>query len=349
MESISGIQIIGTQRSGSNLLRVILDQSTEIASPHPPHILVTFMPLMPLYGELNAVSYKRLVDDVADYVLANPVPWEGVILDKDKIMQDSRHYSLAELNRLIYEAAAEAKKSKYWCCKSMANVHYANELEEAGLNLKYIFLYRDGRDVAASFKKAVVGEKHIYHLAKQWKHDQDACIRLGEMMGEDRFYRLNYESLISDPEGSVKSLCYFLGIEYVKSMMSFYESRTSKLAAEAGEMWSNLKKPIIKDNTGKYMQTFSGNDLQIFEAVAGDVLCKLGYRLESGIDLRDHAGLRHELLSEENLKEYNRINTILKKETIQQASKADLDNRRPQELVLERIKNRDSILFNQDN
>ncbi len=339
-DTLAGIQIIGTQRSGSNLLRVILDQSNEIASPHPPHILTTFMPLLPLYGTLDLPAYRQLVSDVVDYVDANPVPWEGIVLNKEEILNASKAYTLPELNRLIYEQAAKTKQARYWCCKSMANVHYADELEAAGLNLKYVYLYRDGRDVAASFKKAVVGEKHSYHLAKQWQHDQQACINLEKKLSSDRFYKLNYETLIAYPEQTVKSLCEFLGIEYVDSMLSFYESKTSKLTAEAGEMWSNLKKPIMKDNTGKYKSAFKDNDLEIFETVAGGVLVELGYDLHSDANPSNHNTYSETLLSEENIKAYTALNAQLKKEVLSQARPSDLENRRPQEEIIKNIKAR---------
>ncbi|RFZ94012.1 sulfotransferase [Mucilaginibacter conchicola] len=338
--TFDGIQIIGTQRSGSNLLRVILDQSDELASPHPPHILTTFVPLLPLYGDMDETSYRMLVNDVVDYVNANPVPWDGIMFDKKEIFRASRMYSLYELNRLIYEQAAKTKQARYWCCKSMANVHYADELEAAGLNLKYIYLYRDGRDVAASFKKAVVGEKHAYHLAKQWQHDQAASLRLEKQMPADRFYKLNYETLIAEPESTVKQLCAFLDIPYVESMLSFYESKNSKLTAEAGEMWSNLKKPIIKDNTGKYNSVFKDNDLQIFELVAGSALTDLGYQLHSGINESNKHIFAGELLTDEKIKEYTAINTQLKKETLVEARPSDLENRRPQEEIVKSIKAR---------
>ena len=110
---LQGIQIVGTQRSGSNLLRVILDQSADIASPHPPHILVTFGPLMSKYEPLTKESYRMLVNDVVDFVDANPVPWEGVKLDKEAIFNASERYTLFDLNRQIYEAAAIAKNARY--------------------------------------------------------------------------------------------------------------------------------------------------------------------------------------------------------------------------------------------
>jgi hypothetical protein len=327
----NGIQIIGTQRSGSNLLRVILDQSAEIASPHPPHILVTFMPLLDSYGTLDAVSYRRLVKDVVAYVNANPVPWDGVVLDEDQIFALSDVYHLFTLNRLIYEQAAIAKNAKYWCCKSMANVHYATEMEACGGRPPELFLYRDGRDVACSFKKAIVGEKHIYHLAQQWKKDQEACIRLRGILPSDRFFSLNYESLITAPEAEIRKLCLFLDIEYQPDMLQFHDSKTSKQTAAAGEMWSNLEKPIISNNTRKFLNEFKGDDLAIFELVAGEVLTALGYQ-------RFAPQANPDLIAADRLEEYDRENGILKQAALAIARPSDLENRAPQLRILKEIK-----------
>ena len=328
-----GIQIIGTQRSGSNLLRVILDQSEDIASPHPPHILVTFGPLMSKYEPLTKENYQMLVSDVVDFVYANPVPWEGVELDKEAIFNASERHTLFDLNRLIYEAAANAKNARYWCCKSMANVHYAEQLETYGIIDKYIFLYRDGRDVAASFKKAVVGDKHTYFLAKQWKEDQEACLSLAAQIEPDRFFALNYETLISEPERTVRQLCAFLDIAYSEEMLNFHTSNSSKITAAAGEMWANLEKPIMSDNTGKFLKSFKEGDLEIFEMVAGKTLHKLGYLLYTSMDKLD-------LISEQSLKKYQEQNSMLKKEILTTVRKSDLEKREPQLILLDAIKRR---------
>jgi hypothetical protein len=330
----SGIQIIGTQRSGSNLLRVILDQSPQIASPHPPHILVTFVPLLALYGSLaDDANYKTLVTDVVAYVNANPVPWEGVELNAGEIYRQSTVNSLFELNRLIYEKAAESKNAKYWCCKSMNNVYFADELEAQQDKLKYIYLYRDGRDVALSFQKAVVGDKHIYHIAKQWKKDQDACLALAKQVPANRFFSLNYENLISRPEETVRGLCAFLDIAYADSMLQYYTSNTSKITAASGEMWSNLEKPIIKDNTNKFLKEFKDNELEIFELVAGNTLTGLGYRLHSKL-------LNQALLSPDLIVQYDVENIEHKNYVIKNARQSDLDKRAAQEDMIKRLKQR---------
>jgi len=334
----SGIQIIGTQRSGSNLLRVILDQSADIASPHPPHLLTTFYPLLDLYQPLtDDENYARLVNDVVDYVNANPVPWEGVVLQAEEILAASGSNSLLELNRLIYERAASAKQAKYWCCKSMNNVYYASDLEAQEEKLKYIYLYRDGRDVAASFKKAVVGEKHSYHLAKQWSQDQEACIALSKLVPKERFFSLNYEELISDPKGTVEKLCTYLDIPYQDNMLEYYKSSTSKITAASGEMWSNLEKPILNANTGKFLKEFKGDDLEIFELVAGETLTTLGYSLHTKES-------RPQLLSEELVAGYSLENKSLKQDTLVNARASDLEKRAPQERILKNIKERVSLM-----
>ncbi len=327
----SGIQIIGTQRSGSNLLRVILDQSEEISSPHPPHVLTTFVPLLDLYNLTTEEGYKLLVSDVVDFVEANPVPWDGVVLDKEQLFKEATTHSIFELNKLICRQAAVSKNASYWCCKSMTNFLYAEEIEKAEPGLKYIFLYRDGRDVALSFKKAIVGEKNTYFLAKQWKRDQDACIALSERLPKSRFFSLNYETLITKPEETIKELCLFLGIEYSAEMMNFYTSKTSKLAANAGEMWSNLEKPIMTDNTNKFLKEFTKEDLEIFELVAGDTLKKLGYPLYTNLE-------NVELISELAIEKYTQENQILKQQAVLNSSKNDLEKRQPQTILLKEIK-----------
>jgi hypothetical protein len=326
-----GIQIIGTQRSGSNLLRVMLDQSSEIVSPHPAHVLVTFVPLLDLYGDLDTETYQILINDVVDYVEANPVPWDGIKIDRERIFADSTVYSLFEINRLVYEQAAAGKNAKYWCCKSMANVHYADELESHSPNLKYIYLYRDGRDVAVSFKKAIVGEKHIYHLARQWQYDQEACIKLADRIESDRFFALNYETLITDPEVVIRNLCAFLDIDYHENMLSFYTSHESKATAAAGEMWQNLEKPIMSNNKGKFHNELTPEEIEIFELINQNVLQKLDYPLFSSLN-------NTALVSPEAIEQYDMDNKALKKEILLKARKSDLENREPQLNILKRIK-----------
>jgi len=282
---------------------------------------------------MDACSYKTFIDDVVNYVEANPVPWDDVKIDREWIFKNSKSYSLFEVNRLIYEQAAINKGAKYWCCKSMANVHYSDELERHSPGVKYIYLYRDGRDVAVSFKKAIVGEKHIYHLANQWKYDQEACIKLSERINSSRFFALNYETLIANPEVIIKKLCDFLEIAYSENMLDFYNSHESKATAAAGEMWQNLEKPIISSNTRKFHRELAPDELEIFELITKDVLEKLDYPLFTSL-------ANTELICSDAIEKYCFINERLKREILISARKSDLDKRAAQLQILRDIRNK---------
>jgi len=186
-EAYKYIQIIGTQRSGSNLLRVMLNQQPEIVAPHPPHILQNFLPIIDKYGDLKIDdNFKQLIEDICKFVELNPVPWTGVDLIRADIFTGSKKRSVYEIFKLIYEAYAKSQNGSIWCCKSMVNINYVDELEKRKFDPFYIYLFRDGRDVALSFKKAIVGEKHIYQLAKKWKNVQEISLNFLKHIDDSR-------------------------------------------------------------------------------------------------------------------------------------------------------------------
>ena len=66
------LYIIGTERSGSNLLRVMLNAHSGIVLPHPPHILRYFSPLEKAYGDFEeSENLSRLVSDVLRLIVGH--------------------------------------------------------------------------------------------------------------------------------------------------------------------------------------------------------------------------------------------------------------------------------------
>ncbi len=333
MNLIQGIQMIGTQRSGSNLLRVMLNGVSEIEAPHPPHILQRFIPLLPKYGDLSdSANFFKLASDVCELVSVNPVPWEGVDININEVISECHQNTLYELFRVIYETAARQKGAGYWLCKSMKNMYYSDGIESTGIHPYYLYLYRDGRDVALSFQKAIVGEKHIYALAENWRKDQLKALSLRKKCDKDHFYMLSYESLIQNSQKEMQLLCEFLHVPYSDKVMEFYKSKESMNTATAGKMWSNVTKPIIKNNTKKFLNELSAEDLIIFESVAGNVLEELGYKLVSP---------KEKLISnfsESDIQHYMQLNDTMKHAFRQTVDPIDLEKRRKQVDLLNRIK-----------
>lgn len=332
-ESLSAIQFVGTQRSGSNLLRVMLNQLPEISAPHPPHILKTFFPILSQYGDLNEDNnFRLLVYDICKWVNINPVPWEGITFKPEKVFAECMKRNLIEIFRRIYEMKAIQEGANYWCCKSMESVYYTDEIEAAGVHPYYIFIYRDGRDVALSFLKAIVGPKHVYHLAGKWNLEQELSLRVKNMVPSERFIEVKYEELLAHPRIVLKGICDKLKVEYSESVMDYFHSKESFNTAASGQMWKNVARPILINNHHKYLDELTIEQISIFEGVAHTMLSRLGYPLLTDVSKFE--------INEKDIELYNLENEKGIAEALLQANPLDISKREPQETLLRQIENR---------
>jgi serine/threonine protein kinase len=176
--------MIGSQRSGSNWLRTMLDQREDLAGPHPPHMMRDFKPIVDKFGDMNdASNLCILVDHMCTFVERNQVPWtdkhgllikfprgliytaasascerlrknRAVVVNDDPVALESGAYLLAVFDSIMnYFTKATGKK--IWMCKSMSMSKFHDLLLEfyGEKRLRYIYLVRDPRDVAMSFMK----------------------------------------------------------------------------------------------------------------------------------------------------------------------------------------------------
>ncbi|MCK5137977.1 MAG: sulfotransferase [Bacteroidales bacterium] len=306
----------------------MLNQLPEIAAPHPPHILKTFEPLLPIYGNLNEnANFESLIHDVCMWIELNPVTWQSSKFDRIRIKNSCKGNTLIELLYRVYSYYAELQNSEYTCCKSMSNVHQYSDLKAAGLNPRYIYLHRDGRDVACSFKKAIVGEKHVYHIARQWKSDQEKSMEVEQNIPSDRFINVKYRDLITNPESVLKNICSFLNVPFNQNMLDYFHAEESLKTARSGKMWQNLSQPIMAWNYNKYLKELTAQEIRVFEIVAGETLERLGYTVTSdyknAVEIEEH-----------DIEAYSLQNRLMKKEAVLMADPHDIEARYPQKEML---------------
>ena len=337
-DNLIPVQIIGTQRSGSNLFRLMINQLKDVFAPHPPHILRTFSPIVKYYGDLRSQNnFLELVGDICDFVRVNPVPWKDSILDPEIIVYYCRENTLLEAYRKVYEINAINHGARYWFNKSMQNVYYIEQFEATGFMPFFIHLVRDGRDVSLSFKNAIVGDKHIYHLAQKWKKDQDISDQYFNKYSGGKAIRVRYEDLITHPQEEIKNVCQFLGMKYSDDIFKYYESEESHLTADSGKMWRNLVFPIIKDNFNKYRSGLTVDEIRIFEKIARDLLRQYGYELNNHFDPASMT------FNHDEIDAFSRINTELKQKSLENADLEDLKKREGQRKLLDDIYRKRSI------
>lgn len=331
---MQSVFMIGEQRSGSNLLRLMLNNSVKVAAPHPPHILLRLTDLIPLYGSLEIDdNFKLLIDDVCKLVETNPVPWFNKKMDRELIFANASKRSLIGVFQVVMDYYAKENNATTWICKSMQNVRWLTELESHFVSPKYIYLYRDPRDVTLSFQKAVVGHKHPYCIVDKWTELQNLCLEAREKIPSNRFFSLKYERLIESPEECLIELSSFLEIEYDIKMLKFYDSVEAKNTAKVSMLWANVKSPLMKSNAQKYLHLMDQQDRRLVESVAGDVMKELGYACEFSKD---------ELLKfdQNKIDGFSLEDGKLQKQSMERINKNDLKRRKRQLAVIENISRR---------
>jgi len=274
------IFLLGTQRSGSTILRMILNKIPGITAPQAPHILRRMSPLLKYYGDLYIESnFRDLIDDACTLTELNAISWPISNFDRQAVYERCRTRTLIAILAAIYGHLLDETGSVDWCCKGEGDCLYLDEIESFFNNARYIYLYRDGRDVAVSFKSAPIGEKHIYSIANRWKEDQDAIDKFSSSIDSMRFLSLSYEDLTSCPIQTIQRLCSFLSVEYNGSLLEFYKTSEAVQVSCSSEIWKNIARPIFSGNSEKYLTQLSEYEIFLFESICGENLRDLGYSL----------------------------------------------------------------------
>lgn len=315
----------------------MINQLPEVSSPHPPHILKTFYPLLDRYDLSTSHGFRELVADVCAWVNCNPVPWK-LTMDPIEIGKRCSNRTLVDVFAAVYEAYADFNNARFWCCKSMESVSYYREIEEAGLHPVYLHMYRDGRDVALSFRKAIVGPKHIYFLAKKWRQEQELSLQITDATPAERMCVVRYEEFILNTDKTVTDICNKLGIKFNDRVHEYQQSEESMNTAKSGQMWQNVVKPVMQENTKKYEKELTEEEIKIFETVAGDMLHRLNYQTHFWPNLPDTK------FTLEDIAGFKREDEELAKKVLSKATPDELERRKPQEKLLQSIKSRKVLI-----
>ncbi|MFH1045362.1 MAG: sulfotransferase [Candidatus Omnitrophota bacterium] len=275
----SPIFILGTERSGTNLLRLILNSHPNIAIPHPPHIMKNFFKLEPLYSDLSKdANFKRLIQDVVTMVQLHPYPW-GIKIDKDKIFRDIQERNLINIYFAIYDQYLESAHKKRWGCKSTFMIYHVALTRHYYPTAKFIYMVRDGRDVAVSAKKSIFNRYNVYFTAGLWKKEQGIGIYWLNKLSKNDIFLIKYEDLLNKPEETVRSLCSFLNESYQENMLNFFNTEEAQKSSSLSAAWKNTASPIIKNNFEKFKNELREDEVNLFEAIAAPELDYFSYAL----------------------------------------------------------------------
>jgi hypothetical protein len=150
---------------------------------------------------------------------------------------------------------------------------------------RFLHVIRDGRSVALSLLEWAAGGKGparfelwgqepVAMCALWWRWQVSAGRRDGFALGPPSYREVQYEELVSRPERVLDDITRFLGLPQAPQMLRYHEGRMrSKPGLSAKQAWLPPT-PGLRD----WREEMTARDLEVFEAVAGDLLFELGYQ-----------------------------------------------------------------------
>ena len=266
--------VLGVRRSGTTLLRVMLDRNPELAVPDESY----FVPQL-ARRHRTPVDPAAFLDDLRR--LPTLVDWG---LSPASVQARLRPgMTTDDAIAAVFAAYAAERGKARWGDKTPLYMQHLDLLERLFPDARFVHLIRDGRDAALSFLSVPAGlmtegwghPRDAAGFACQWATEVASARELGARVGGQRYRELRYEALVADPEGELRTVCSFAGLEYDPAMLDYVGQTDSARKAHQ----QRLNEPP-RQNVREWRTEMSESDRHAFEEVAGALLAELGYEVE---------------------------------------------------------------------
>lgn len=265
--------IVGVPRSGTTLLRVVLDSHPCLkVGPECPWISGN-------YGQL--VSFRHLYESLTMHRSGPVANLSGV-----------SEQTIANAVRLgidhILAAHAQGNNKRRWLEKTPDNIAAISFLNTIFPDAKYIHVVRDGRDVACSSYKCRDSwgeyinfgdariENTILNCLRRWVA-WERQFRSWETELRLDVIHLRYEDLISTPRISIGRVLEFIDEPWNDAVLDYLNFSHELPGHEMGSGDVARKRAFSEESIGRWRSEFSIVDKLKYKSVAGETLRSLGY------------------------------------------------------------------------
>jgi Sulfotransferase family len=298
--------IIGMPRSGTKLMRALLNQHPRInltlAESHfIPYFLKKFgnPPMFRTREDLN--PFVRELQQTAFFATMKKA---GYSLGDSTLFKDIDYSSWSKIFEHLFRrfGPKEPTSDTIWGDKTPGYINHMPLLKTLFPGAKFLHMLRDPRDYCLSVRKSF--GKSIYRAAHRWRQGVENAHRYGACLNED-YKEVRYEFLLDQPVSAMKSVASFLAVPYDDKLVDLSSSQEDLGDAKG-------RSGILTGNRNKYRTQLTSQEIKRIEEMVCNIARSVDYRLETNVPLRSlnsvtlgilkvHDGvasLRHHMLAE---------------------------------------------------
>jgi hypothetical protein len=276
--------VVGVGRSGTTLLRLMLDAHPELAVPPETH----FIPRL-----FKALDADASAADAVEF-LRTKRRWPAFGVEPGALrerIEVTGEVTPTTVTRAFFELYAESRGKPRWGDKTPPYVARMPRVQKVVPEARFVHLIRDGRAVSRSLSRAHFGPDTLAGAAGQWARRVDRAQRTAAKL--DHYLEVRYEELVADPEPVLRRICDFAELAWDPAMLAYHDDAADRMAEDAHDMRradgtvvsaqmradlhrTTAERPLAERAEG-WRSELSAGEVAEVEAVAGETLRRLGY------------------------------------------------------------------------
>lgn len=268
--------IVGFQRSGTTLLRMMLDSHPEVAVPlDVVGLWADYEDRLAEYGDLSSQDDVRRL--VRDLVAEERIRLWEADLDEPAVLSQLDGARYPDVIAAFYRAYARSRGKSRWGDKDPGNMTRLDRVLAWFPDARILHIIRDGRDACLSQLRQSFGFDEVLPCAEAWREQVSWVSRIGRILGRERYHELRYEDLVEDPADVLRMVCGFLELDYRDEMLRYHERVEEGVPDSKRHIWTLIDQPVRRSAAGRWRSEMSRPLRICFEKRAGEVLRRQGY------------------------------------------------------------------------
>ncbi len=263
------IFIVGAPRSGTTLLRLVLNKHVKIGIPTETE----FFPVVYERYAQKPARWGEAVELFIDRCERRLLPPLDLAAEREELLALGAP-DYGRLLRLPLAAWAAAEGKRRWGEKTPLHIFHADAIVRLFPEAKLLVMLRDPRATVASMNRfSGIGSGTALN-ARLWRDAYSkGAATVQQLVPTAQALTVRYERLVSTPEDTMKEVCEFLGEAFDPALLDFHES--SGRYADLPDT-PKISQPIHAD-PDEWRAQLSDGELTIVESICGPTMEALGY------------------------------------------------------------------------
>ena len=261
----------GLDRSGKTYMRFMLESHSEFIFSKRTNLWPNYYQK---YGSLETQdNINRCLDALAKnkHILALEPDFDHL---RNEFLAGEKTYE--RLFEIIHHQYANKHQKRFWGDQTEFLERFAPNILSAYPNAKFIQMIRDPRDrYQAILEKSI--KKHGIGVATSRWLSSARFAKKYQANYPERYQVVRYETMVTQPQSTMKEICSFLGIEYEPAMVELKDVPRFQDKINSDSVHNNS--PLSAEYIGKFQKTLTVSQIDFIQNLCKEGMQWLDYPL----------------------------------------------------------------------